>query len=660
MPNVPGLAARLLPSLLLVLMPHVAAAQSPLVASFAVHAGRYERVDVPVTARLEGVSVPSGAVQLFEVTDGRDVPVAAQLLPGDGPRLAWVLAGRTTPGQVRFFEWRRVDTPATAAGPTVRVEDDGESLHASVGGRPVLGYRYAVQAPPDGVDPRYGRGGFLHPLYSPQGQVLTRIQPPDHYHHYGIWNPWTHTDFEGREVDFWNLAKGQGTVRSRGAVERTAGPVAGGFRAIHDHVDLSAPEGEKVALHETWDVRVWNVDPAQRVWLVDFVSRLNAATPSPLTIEAYRYQGFSLRATELWNDETAALLTSAGYDRGNANGTRARWVDVHGVAETPAGTAGVLFMSHPANHDFPEQLRIWPTGMNEGEANVYVNFNPAQERDWTLAPGHTHTLAYRMLVYDGAIDRDTAERYWRDFAYPPAVEVFPATPLAGARVLVYTRNGKGYVHDNLAASVAALRELGDAHGFAVDATDDPAVFHPDSLRRYDALVFANTNNDVFTDPAQREALQAYVRGGGGVVGIHSASGTERHWPWFAGLMGGRFVRHAPRQDFTARVVDRSHPSTGFLPGTWPILDDECYYVQEINPGIRVLLAADLASVSDGARGDYPGRVFGDRFPIAWYQTFDGGRQWYTSLGHRSAHYDDPLFRRHLLGGLQWVVAGAAP
>jgi hypothetical protein len=78
-------------------------------------------------------------------------------------------------------------------------------------------------------------------------------------------------------------------------------------------------------------------------------------------------------------------------------------------------------MSHPANHDHPEHLRIWPTGTNEGKENVFVNFNPAQDRDWRLAPGRTYTLRYRMLVYDGALDARRAEQAWRDFAHPPRV-----------------------------------------------------------------------------------------------------------------------------------------------------------------------------------------------------------------------------------------------
>ena len=652
----------LLSALVLLAPAPLVKAQSKVVAAFSVHAGKYQRVNVPVTASLQGVPLRlhDGALQLFEITGGEDLPVASQLDPGMSSRMTWILDGETPPGAVRNFELRVVEERQMpdGAGP-VQVEDDGESLQVRIGDKPILAYRYTFQGVPKGVDEIYNRSGFIHPIWSPEGEILSRIQPPDHYHHYGLWNPWTRTEFEGRSVDFWNLADGQGTVRAKQVMERTAGPLFGGFKALLDHVDFTGGEA-KVALNEQWEVKVWNVDPDRKVWLIDFVSTLNPATDAPLTIKAYRYQGFSLRATEKWNDETATLLTSEGFDKSNANATRARWIDVNGVSEAAAGASGILFMTHPGNYNFPEHLRIWPVGQNRGVENVYINFNPAQEIDWELRPGNSYALQYRLLVYDGTIDAALAERYWKDFANPPHVEVHPTGALRGATVLVYTKNGEGYVHENIPFSVAALEGLGAEYGFEVTVSEDPALFTEENLKQYDALVFSNTNNEAFDTDAQRQALESYVRNGGGFVGIHSASGSERDWPWFSKLLGGNFERHAPRQDFTVEVVDRTHPSTAFLPDTWEIEDDECYYLKEINPRIRVVLAADLATVSDEGKEQFPGTLFGDRFPVAWHQEFDGGRQWYTALGHRPEHYEDPRFMRHILGGIQWVIGGISP
>ena len=633
-------------------------AQSNTVAELSVHAGAFERVNTPVEASLEGVPLQqqSGALQLYEITGGQETSVASQFEAGSSKRLTWILKGETEPGTARNFELRVVDAGGDSS-PGTAVNDDGERLRVERGDRPVLEYRYEPKGVPEGVDEIYSRGGYIHPLWSPEGAVLTRIQPPDHYHHYGIWNPWTHTEFQGREIDFWNLAKGQGTVRTDRIAERTEGDVFARFEAIHNHVDTGSSE-EQVALKETWKVKSWNVDPDQEVWLVDFTSVLRPATENPFTIKEHRYQGFSLRATAKWNDETASILTSRGHDKSDANGTRARWMDVSGISDTPSGTSGVLFMTNPNNFNYPEQLRIWPTGMNDGEENVFVNFNPAQDRDWVLAPGQSHSLKYRMLVYDGELSTEAANRYWRDFAHPPEVDVHPVGTLQDANVLVYTRNGEGYVHDNIPQSVEMIEQLGQARGFEVTATDDPGHFTRDSLRQYDALIFSNTNNKTFTSDAQREALQWYVRQGGGFVGIHSATGSERDWPWFSKLVGGNFERHSPRQDFTAEVVTRAHPSTAFLPDRWEIVDDESYYHTELSPKINVLLTVDLGTIEgDDSLEEYPGDTFGDSFPIAWYQQFDGGRQWYTALGHRPEHYEDPQFRRHVLGGIQWVVNG---
>ncbi|MDQ3673086.1 MAG: ThuA domain-containing protein [Gemmatimonadota bacterium] len=219
------------------------------------------------------------------------------------------------------------------------------------------------------------------------------------------------------------------------------------------------------------------------------------------------------------------------------------------------------------------------------------------------------------------------------------------------RLLVYTKNGTGYVHDNIPASIEAIKALAAEHKFAVDASDDPAVFTDANLQKYSALVFSNTNNVVFDTDAQRVALMRYVQAGGGFVAIHSASGTERTWKWFAGLVGGTFSRHAPFQKFGVLILDRTHPSLAHLPERWE-REDECYYLVRRNVNMRVLAVNDLTSIQDSKETP---ATFGDVFPSVWYQEYDGGRQWYTSLGHRKDDYAHPDFRQHMLGGIRSVV-----
>lgn len=221
-------------------------------------------------------------------------------------------------------------------------------------------------------------------------------------------------------------------------------------------------------------------------------------------------------------------------------------------------------------------------------------------------------------------------------------------------VLIYTKNGKGYVHANIPSSIKALEKICKDNGWDCYATDDPAVFTKEKIRKYDVLVFSNTNNEAFDTEAQKKVFQEYIRSGGGFVGIHSACGSERNWPWFWANLGGKFVRHPKHQPFDIKVIDKSHESTGFLPDTWKWAD-ECYFMNHLNPDIHVLIAVDLSTIDDAGKAKYPGEVFGNYFPLAWYHEFDGGRQWYTALGHDNAHYEDQNFIKHLTGGISWAM-----
>jgi len=226
------------------------------------------------------------------------------------------------------------------------------------------------------------------------------------------------------------------------------------------------------------------------------------------------------------------------------------------------------------------------------------------------------------------------------------------------KVLVYTRNfvtnGTGYVHDNIAASIAAIQKMGAENGFSVEVSDDPAIFTDATLKRFKALIFSNSNNEAFNNDAQREAFKHFIQSGGGFVGIHSASGSERNWPYFWSVVGGKFVRHPKLQNFVVRVADPNHPATKDLPATFE-WEDECYYTDHINPAIHPLLVTDPALLDDPQKATYPGDRFGNSLPLAWYQEFDGGREFYCALGHRKEAYSNPILYKHLLGGILWVL-----
>jgi uncharacterized protein len=224
----------------------------------------------------------------------------------------------------------------------------------------------------------------------------------------------------------------------------------------------------------------------------------------------------------------------------------------------------------------------------------------------------------------------------------------------GKKILIYTKNGEGYVHENIETSVKTIRELCAEEGIKTDVSNDPSVFTQENLKQYDALFFSNSNNKGFDTEEQKKAFQDYCRSGKGFGALHSANATERDWPWYWALVGGKFIRHAPFQSFDVVVIDPNHPSTSHLPARWTV-EDECYYSNQLNPDFHVLLAVDMETVQDSGKVQYPGEIFGQKFPLCWSQTFEGGRQWYSALGHDPKFYNDPLFRSHVKGGILWIL-----
>lgn len=406
---------------------HIAYSQAAEIARITVDAGKYDRANSLVSTSLEGMNIDLAESEcvLYKLSGINEKKVDSQLDMEGSPKLWWKL-NELAAGNSQNYILKKEPANQNESISRVLVSNDHGNLIVSVEGKNVLQYNYRYAPQPEGVPDIYQRAGYIHPLWSPKGEVLSRIQPPDHYHHYGLWNPWTHTEFKGKVIDFWNLAKGEGTVKPISVISTTSNDLYGGFRVLQDHIDLNGktPTGAEVAMKEIWNVRVWNVTDNSR--LIDFTSSMNCATDSILKIIQYRYQGFGFRATEKWDDKTSTLLTSQGKNKEDGNSTRARWCDVNGISDF--GTSGVLFITHPSNYNYPEPIRIWPTGSNGGKENVFFNFNPAMDRDWILKPGNDYQLKYRMFVYDGKISKEDAEQLWADFAHPPSVSMQVTDP----------------------------------------------------------------------------------------------------------------------------------------------------------------------------------------------------------------------------------------
>ena len=232
------------------------------------------------------------------------------------------------------------------------------------------------------------------------------------------------------------------------------------------------------------------------------------------------------------------------------------------------------------------------------------------------------------------------------------------TNLKNVKILVYTKNGKGYVHDNIPYAVKCIQKLGVENGFKVDVSDTPTVFTENNLKQYTLLLFPSTNNDVFDTDEQRLVFRRYIQSGGGFVGLHSVTGTERNWKWFKMMVGGSFVWHAKNQKFNVKVIEPTHPTVQGLPKVWE-KKDECYFAKELYPGTKVVMAHDITSLdwntADSTKIRQFSAPFSELYPAVWHHQFDGGNIWITALGHDKENYEDPTYIRHIFQGITFVA-----
>lgn len=211
-------------------------------------------------------------------------------------------------------------------------------------------------------------------------------------------------------------------------------------------------------------------------------------------------------------------------------------------------------------------------------------------------------------------------------------------------VLIFTKT-EGYRHKSIEKGVQTFRELGRRNRFVALQTEFSEDFNPQSLKNYKLVVFLSTTLDVLNE-TQQAAFESYIKNGGSYLGIHAATDTEYDWPWYGKLAGAYFDSHPEQQEAKIDVMDNTHPSTAHLDKVWMHFD-EWYNFKNLNPKVNVLLKLDETS--------YKGGTNGANHPITWYHEFDGGRAFYTGLGHTEAAFDEPDFRQHLLGAIEWCL-----
>lgn len=221
--------------------------------------------------------------------------------------------------------------------------------------------------------------------------------------------------------------------------------------------------------------------------------------------------------------------------------------------------------------------------------------------------------------------------------------VFSSKP----KVLVFTKTA-GYVHDCIPVAAQAIMKLGKENGFDADTTSNADWFNDDTLKKYAAVIFDNNTDpaDSLFTAAQKTDFQRYIEAGGSFVGIHSASDAGYHWGWYQRLVGATFDEHPDEQQATVNVVDADDVSTRHLPKPWT-RKDEWYNFKNMDSGLHILLTIDESS--------YKGGTMKGNHPMAWNHEYDGGRAWYTELGHVKESYDDPAYLMHLLGGIKYAI-----
>ena len=211
-------------------------------------------------------------------------------------------------------------------------------------------------------------------------------------------------------------------------------------------------------------------------------------------------------------------------------------------------------------------------------------------------------------------------------------------------ILVFFKTG-GYYHESIPLGVKAIQDLGVKNGFNVDTTTNANKFAEDSLKKYASIVFLSSTLELLAGN-QEIALERYIQAGGGFVGIHAAADAEYDWNWYVKMIGASFKSHPANQEATLIINDKNHPSTDSLPATWT-RTDEWYNFKNLNPDVKVLISIDEKS--------YQGGENGDKHPMAWYHNFDGGRVFYTELGHTNESFSEPLYLKHILGGIQYAM-----
>ncbi|HYF31325.1 MAG TPA: PmoA family protein [Chitinophagaceae bacterium] len=371
---------------------------------FKVTAGNRDAVNTLVYVSLKKALPPNKTSAYDVVDDKTGARYPAQF--SDGSTLVFKLTGMLPAGKTNTYTIKPADTKLKAGA---RIEPKKDGMLITVNNRPVFFYNTAVKNPPAGSPDYYRRSGFIHPLYSPDGSVLTDDFPAGHMHQHGIFLTWVNTTFRGEMVDFWNQHKNTGTVEHVEVLGIEEGPVFSRLKTKLRHISLK----HGPVLEEVWTITIYNFADH---YMFDLASEQVNITADTLYINKYQYGGLAFRGSREWNRHDSVhfrnlwqVLTSEGKDTADANHTKARWVDASGKVNGKLN--GVTILADVGNFRYPQSIRVHPD-------MPYWCFAPMVDGAFALVPGGLYKSRYRFVVHAGQPDVKGIELKWKDWVNP--------------------------------------------------------------------------------------------------------------------------------------------------------------------------------------------------------------------------------------------------
>ncbi len=299
----------------------------------------------------------------------------------------------------------------------VSLKNTEDSLLVLIENRPVFVYSKVTRQPPPGSPSYYQRSGFIHPAYTPAGQILTDGFPEGHMHQHGIFSAWVQTLYKGKDTDFWNQQDRTGTVRFDSLISFRDGPVFGELVTRQKHLALTETDTVEV-LEEDWTIRIYRITEFF-VWDISLLQR--NISDAELGLLPYHYGGMAFRGSSEWNDTTltedaertgpgkGGFLTSLGNTRLDGNHSRPDWTTMYGNINGRLGSLTVI--QHQNNPNYPQFVRIHPR-------MPYFCYFPNMERGMALKPGDTYSSSYRIITSGNVPDPalfDLLTVYFRQF-----------------------------------------------------------------------------------------------------------------------------------------------------------------------------------------------------------------------------------------------------